>query len=125
MPDEKIHKIELDVVKHTEQITNLSNQVEGYFDTLSEQHKTILGKLEIMPNEDRIIRLFAQEGEKLARGLIKRDDEQAEQLKSAKADIDAVKNEITATKKAMKYVHALIGTVCAGIGTYIGWQSGK
>ena len=104
MTYEKLHEIELQTVTNRLQIEQIVEKIDSHFQNTKVQHEKIFQKLEAMPNEDRIIRLFAQEGEKLARGLIKRDDEQQK-------DIDEIKTDINGGKKALKWAYGIITTI--------------
>jgi hypothetical protein len=99
-----ITELKIASATHAEKIAQIVERMDSHFNDTKQQHQKIFNKLDQMPDEDRMVRLFAQEGEKLARGLIKRDDEQQE-------DIDGLKNN-------QKYV-AGFGAGAAGVLTII------
>jgi len=109
MNEDKLHEIELKTLTNTLHIGQIKDSIDSHFENTKLQHQKIFDKLDQMPDEDRIMRLFAEQGEKLARGLIKRDDEQ-------QSDIDGIKNEISGAKKGLKWAY----TVIAGIGGLLG-----
>ena len=107
MTYEKLHEIELQTVTNRLQIEQIVEKIDSHFQNTKVQHEKIFQKLEAMPNEDRIMRLFTQEGEKLAKGLIKRDDDQEKK-------INDISNEITGAKKGLKWAYGII-TAIGGI----------
>lgn len=84
--EEKIHTLELTAQAHTLKMEEMWRRFDKFED-----------KIDKLPNEDRIIVLFAKEGEKLATGLIKKDEEQQKQLND-------LKTEVASNNKAMRWV---------------------
>lgn len=78
--DENIAELQIESKTQALQIKHIVERIDSHFNDTKQQHKKIFDKLEQMPDEDRMVRLFAREGEKLAQGLIKKDDEQQKQL---------------------------------------------
>lgn len=77
---ERIHESELETRTNSLHIEQIIAEMTSHFHNQKQRDEKIFKKLEEMPDEDRMVRLFAREGEKLAQGLIKKDDEQQKQL---------------------------------------------
>ncbi len=84
MSEDKLHDLELKTLTNTLHIGQIADKIDSHFENTRLQHQKLFEKLESMPDEDRIIRLFTQEAEKLARGLVKKDDEQQEEIDGLK-----------------------------------------
>lgn len=80
MSDEEITDLRIASKTQALQIGHIVERMESHFNDTKQQHQKIFAKLEQMPDEDRMVRLFAIEGERLAKGLIKKDDEQQKDI---------------------------------------------
>jgi len=54
----------------------------------------VYNKLENIPTEDSIFRMFSEEGEKLAKGILKQVDEAKEDIKDIKKEVGKAKEKI-------------------------------
>jgi len=86
MSEEKIHELELKTLTNTLHINQIADKIDSHFENTRLQHQKLFDRLEQMPDEDRIMRIFAAEAEKLAKGLTKRDDEQQVELDALKGN---------------------------------------
>jgi len=91
MTEDKYHDLDLRTLTNTMQIKELVGRIDSHFENAKLRDSKIFDKLEQMPDEDRIVRLFATEGRILAGGLIKKDDEQQEALNNYQKELSNLK----------------------------------
>jgi formyltetrahydrofolate synthetase len=90
--EEKLSDLKLKTATHELKIEEIVRRIESYHHDHKQEVKYIKTLLEGLPNEDKIFRMFSEEGRKLAEGLIKRDDKQ-------EIDIDNLKDKYTEVDK--------------------------
>ena len=112
---ERIHELELKQAEQDIKVTDVVRRMESHFNDQRQQNQRIYDKLDKLPTEDRIIVLFRNEGEKLAAGLIKRDDEQETRLNKHSSRIINVEKDIREIQTTQKW-H---GLKLAGLGSVI------
>lgn len=114
MDEDKLQQLAIDTATHKVQIASIVERMDSYHNDSKQRHDKIESMVSALPSEDKIFRMFREEGEKLAKGLINRDEKQQEELNELKTDISAA-------KKALKWGYGLVATV-AGILGYHGFK---
>lgn len=78
--EQRIHILELDSKTHALKIEEIVRRMDSYHYDNKQKLDKLEDKIDMLPSEDRIMVLFKNEGEKLAGGLIKKDDEQQKKI---------------------------------------------
>lgn len=114
---ERILKLEVMFGQHI-------NRVDSYHHDGQQKMEKIFEKLDNIPSEDKIFRMFAEQGEKLAKGLIKQIDEAKVDIKELKGDVEKAQKEAEKANSEIKFAKRQ-GYIFASIATsfclFISW----
>ena len=116
---DKVQDLELKTNTNTLHLSDFGRRIDSYHLEQKEKLNKLDKKLESIPTEDAIFRMFSKEGEKLARGILKQVDEVKKDVTGANDKVyhlETHKNEVKGLISGAKWQAGYVFTAKSYLG---------